>query len=155
MLVMLTNLSVEGTWEEHGCNHRNTMTLWHGRHNEAAASTAPVPLNVDSLVTTTSTGYFHCMNFAQPQYAHFLPKYFPMYGTTTMVNNNSSCCKLSCHSRSASVGSPSSELCPDEVVVGEDGRESSSEGEDGESSPVRVASMKDDWESEDMVFGGK
>ena len=35
-------------------------------HNEAAASTAPAALKVFLLVKTTSTGYFHCMNFAQP-----------------------------------------------------------------------------------------
>lgn len=35
-------------------------------HNVAAASIAPVALNVDLLVTTTSTGYFHSMNFVHP-----------------------------------------------------------------------------------------
>lgn len=35
-------------------------------HSEAAASTAPAPLNEAWLLTTTSTGYFHCMNRVQP-----------------------------------------------------------------------------------------
>jgi hypothetical protein len=43
-----------------------------------------------------------------PQYAHFLPKYLPRYGTRTMVRSSSSCCKLSLHSRSASESSSSS-----------------------------------------------
>lgn len=38
--------------------------------------------------------------------------------------------------------------------MGEDGRESSSEGEDGEFSPGKVASTKEDWESDDIVYGG-
>lgn len=36
-------------------------------HKEAAASTAPAALKAFLLVMTTSTGYFHCMNFAQPE----------------------------------------------------------------------------------------
>lgn len=35
-------------------------------HNVAAASRAPAALNVDLLVTTTSTGYFHSINFVHP-----------------------------------------------------------------------------------------
>ena len=68
----------------------------------AAASIAPIPLNVLGLVTTISTGYFHSMNDFQPQYANFLPKYFPRYGTMTSDRSSSSCCSDSCHSRSAS-----------------------------------------------------
>jgi hypothetical protein len=56
-----------------------------------------------------------------PQYAHFLPKYFPIYGTTTMVNNSSICCSDSLHSLSASDMNSSSSA--DETVA-EDGRES-------------------------------
>ena len=44
-----------------------------------------------------------------PQYAHFRPKYFPTYGTTTIVRSSSSCCRLSSHSRSASSIRSSSE----------------------------------------------
>ena len=36
-------------------------------YNDAAASIAPANLNVFLLVTTTSTGYFHSMNLAQPE----------------------------------------------------------------------------------------
>ena len=71
-------------------------------HKLAAASIAPIPLNVLGLVTTISTGYFHSMNDFQPQYANFLPKYFPRYGTMTSDRSSSSCCSDSCHSRSAS-----------------------------------------------------
>ena len=104
-------------------------------YSEAAASMAPAALNMPGLVTTTSTGYFHSMNLAQPtlasteaplrsdsmllssdtriplqlsmhdhspQYAHFLPKYFPRYGTATIVRMSSICCNDSRHSRSAS-----------------------------------------------------
>jgi hypothetical protein len=35
-------------------------------YNVAAASTAPAALNAVLFVMTTSTGYFHSMNFAQP-----------------------------------------------------------------------------------------
>jgi hypothetical protein len=56
-----------------------------------------------------------------PQYAHFLPKYFPMYGTRTMVNSSSICCNDSLHSLSASETYSSSST---EDAVGEDGRES-------------------------------
>jgi hypothetical protein len=56
-----------------------------------------------------------------PQYAHFLPKYFPIYGTSTMVKSSSICCKDSLHSRSASETYSSSST---EDAVGEDGRES-------------------------------
>ena len=59
-----------------------------------------------------------------PQYAHFLPKYFPKYGTTTIVNNSSSCCKLSFHSLSASDSSPSSSLSSMSSLSAESGRES-------------------------------
>lgn len=38
----------------------------HSEAAEAAASTAPAPLNEARLLTTTSTGYFHCMNRVQP-----------------------------------------------------------------------------------------
>jgi hypothetical protein len=89
-------------------------------HRDAAASTIPVPLKAGLLVTTISTGYFHSMNCFQPrlplagppnhrycasllpQYANFLPKYLPMYGTMTMLSKSSNCCKLSFHSFSAS-----------------------------------------------------
>jgi hypothetical protein len=57
-----------------------------------------------------------------PQYAHFLPKYFPRYGTSTMVNNSSICCNDSLHSLSASETYSSSSSAED--AVGEDGRES-------------------------------
>lgn len=62
-----------------------------------------------------------------PQYAHFLPKYLPRYGTKTIVRSSSNCCKLSLHSRSAS-DSSSSSLGDMEVVepADEDGRESTS-----------------------------
>jgi hypothetical protein len=61
-----------------------------------------------------------------PQYAHFLPKYFPIYGTTTIVNNSSSCCKLSFHSRSASDSSGSSSESMSSLSA-ESGRESTEE----------------------------
>lgn len=35
-------------------------------YNEAAASTAPAALKIPGLVTFTSTGYCHSMNFAHP-----------------------------------------------------------------------------------------
>jgi len=77
-------------------------------HIDAAASTAPAALNVLELVILTSTGYIHSMYFAQLQYANFLPKYLPAYGTITIVKTNSSCCRLASHSFCASE-SPSSE----------------------------------------------
>lgn len=58
-----------------------------------------------------------------PQYAHFLPKYFPKYGTMTIVSNNSSCCNDSLHSLSASETYSSSSA---EEAVAEDGSESMS-----------------------------
>jgi hypothetical protein len=116
-------------------------------HSVAAASTAPASLNVFGLEKTISTGYFHSMNLAHPrrmlatcnpygqhikddvpQYAAFLPKYFPKYGTMTMVNKSSNCCNDSFHSLSASdmySSSSASEL------VAEDGNESISSGESG------------------------
>lgn len=36
------------------------------RHNEAAVSTVPTPRRGALFVTTTSTGYFHSINLAQP-----------------------------------------------------------------------------------------
>lgn len=80
-----------------------------------------------------------------PQKAHFLPKYFPIYGTTTIVNSNSSCCNDSFHSLSASFSS--SEEAADGLlalefdVVGEEGRESSSEGETGAVEDIVVWKM--------------
>jgi len=56
-----------------------------------------------------------------PQYAHFRPKYFPTYGTTTIVNSSSICCKLSLHSLSASLTYSSSST---EELVEEEGSES-------------------------------
>jgi hypothetical protein len=56
-----------------------------------------------------------------PQYAHFLPKYFPIYGTSTMVSNSSICCSDSLHSLSASDMYSSSSA---EETVAEEGRES-------------------------------
>ncbi len=35
-------------------------------YRHAAASMTPAPLKRPGLVTTTSTGYFHCMNLVQP-----------------------------------------------------------------------------------------
>lgn len=98
-------------------------------HSEAAASTIPAALKAFELVISTETGYFHSMNLPQPQYAHFRPKYLPTYGIKTSVNNNSSCCKLSLHSRSASEYASSS-LGETEVVepADDDGRESTSSG---------------------------
>jgi len=75
------------------------------RHNEAAVSTVPTPRRGALFVITTSTGYFHSINLAQPQYAHFLPRNLPANGIITIVNNNSSCCRLSLHSLSASESS--------------------------------------------------
>jgi hypothetical protein len=119
----------------------------HDVHSVAAASTAPVSLNIFGLEMVTSTGYFHSMNLAHPvplsasyqafvdvaaqddapQYAAFLPKYFPRYGTMTIVNSSSSCCNDSFHSRSASdmySSSSASEL------VEEEGKESTSSAEE-------------------------
>ena len=62
-----------------------------------------------------------------PQYAHFLPKYLPRYGTSTIVRSSSTCCKLSFHSRSASESSSSSLGDMDVVDPADDeGRESTS-----------------------------
>ena len=106
-------------------------------HSDAAASTAPAALKLPGRVTSIETGYFHSMNLAHPindpnsqsmsqtsssyqlhspQYAHFLPKYFPRYGTSTIVNSSSNCCRLSRHSRSASE-SASSSLGETEVLL--------------------------------------
>ena len=63
-----------------------------------------------------------------PQYAAFLPKYFPRYGTMTIVNNSSNCCSDSFHSLSASDMYSSSSA---EELVAEDGNESISSLEDG------------------------
>ena len=69
------------------------------------------------------TSYFQsCL----PQYANFLPKYFPIYGTTTIVSSSSSCCKLASHSFCAS------DLYSDETEDTSD--ESSEEGKESISS---------------------
>jgi len=47
-------------------------------YNVAAASKAPAALKEPLFVNLTSTGYIHSIYFAQPQYATFLPKYFPI-----------------------------------------------------------------------------
>lgn len=117
-------------------------------HSAAAASTAPVSLNVFGLEMLISTGYFHSMNLAHPisivsimpsyslflhaeddvpQYAAFLPKYFPRYGTMTIVSSSSSCCSDSFHSRSASDMYSSSST---EELEEEEGRESTSSTEE-------------------------
>lgn len=56
-----------------------------------------------------------------PQYAHFLPKYFPIYGTSTIVKSSSICCSDSLHSLSASDTYSSSST---EELVEEEGSES-------------------------------
>lgn len=141
---------------------REDRKLQYSYHNAAAASTAPLALKVLGLATTTSTGYFHCMNLAQPrvrsvllamhssagillpQYATFLPMYFPMYGTTNIVSSNSSCCMLSLHSLSASDSSCTSSSV---VLVSVEGSESiSSESfvRGGEGSPSSTKDVEAD-----------
>jgi hypothetical protein len=129
-------------------------------HNEAAASTAPASLNAPEFETTISTGYFHSIHLAHPntvslqlvfrnrhndvpQYAHFLPKYFPIYGTRTMVNSSSICCNDSRHSRSASERYSSSSTVE---LVAEEGRESISSVEG-----LVGGSMKESLVLSDMV----
>jgi hypothetical protein len=81
-----------------------------------------------------------------PQYAHFLPKYFPRYGTRTMVRSSSSCCKLSLHSRSASESSSSS---LGDIEVSEPADE---EGSESTSSNVLAGGMfAYDEDGSDMV----
>jgi hypothetical protein len=83
-----------------------------------------------------------------PQYAHFLPKYLPRYGTRTMVRSSSSCCKLSLHSRSASESSSSS-LGDIDVSepASEDGSESTS------SSVLAGGMLAYDEDGSDMMAG--
>jgi hypothetical protein len=69
------------------------------------------------------------------QYAHFLPKYFPTYGTTTIVSNSSICCRLASHSFWAS--ELYSELSSELSI--EDGRESRSSFSDASSSSTSCA----------------
>jgi hypothetical protein len=73
-----------------------------------------------------------------PQYAAFLPKYFPRYGTMTIVNSSSNCCSDSFHSLSASDMYSSSSA---EELVAEDGNESISSGEDGSMKSLLLKDM--------------
>lgn len=76
--------------------HESTLALSKEQlpQSDAAASIKPAPLNSPGLVISTFTGYFHSMNLPHPgdcqllvlnygrssclpQYAAFLPKYFP------------------------------------------------------------------------------
>jgi len=79
------------------------------------------------MQVTTMLSWIH-----SPQYAVFLPKYFPRYGTSSIVSSSSICCRLSRHSRSASEYASSSLGETDVVEPAEDdGRESTSSLEEG------------------------
>ena len=56
----MTGRALDDRSERQSCRVANPL------HKEAAASTAPAALKVFLLVKTTSTGYFHSMNLAQP-----------------------------------------------------------------------------------------
>ncbi|KAG5288653.1 hypothetical protein I7I50_01989 [Histoplasma capsulatum G186AR] len=81
-------------------------------HNGAAALVTPALRATALFCTTISTGYFHSIILAHPQYAHFLPRYLPTNGMITIVKSNSSCCILSFHSLSASDSSSPSLKSP-------------------------------------------
>ena len=99
------------------------------------------PVAYDQLICATRMQSL-CLHV--PQYAAFLPKYLPRYGTITIVRSSSICCNDSLHSLSASESkcdSSSSELCVS--VEGSESTSSSSSGDGPASRTYEEASMAD------------